>query len=161
MPTQNLPLPQDARVTALRGLILILQRDPELKRVVKTWKTWDGRPGDSNPPTAGECPWVRITATPEASSWAMDGPPPVMLQPMKVQIETAVEGTNVNNSVNLWGAIEKAVYRNHPAPLEAVGISGATVTQPGWGQTDQDASGVDLILGVGVMQLAIYIPTES
>jgi hypothetical protein len=161
MPTPRLPLPQDVRLTALRGFIDILQRDPELKRVVRAWKVWDGRDGDATPPTGPECPWIRITATPEASSWAMDGPPPVMLQPMRVEIATAVAGTNADNSVNLWGAIERAVYRNHPAPLEAVGISGVEVKQPGWGQSDQDANGVDLILGVGVMILTIYVAAES
>ena len=155
MPTPALPLPPDVRVTALRGLVKLLQADQDLNRVVRTWRVWDGGTADTVTPSLVQYPQVRLTASPEASNWAHNSGQPTSRQPIRLQVDTVVAGTDQMDSLVLWGAIERAVFRGGVAALHALGISGAEVIQPGWGSANPDAKTVG---GSGVIRLDIYVP---
>lgn len=152
MPTEKLCLPADGRLTAMRGFIALLRNDPDLKRVVETWRVWDGTTGEEAPATVAQCPWVRVTCAPMASELLHNL---VSEQPVKVTVETAVAGTAVDDSLLLWSAIERAIFRNCPESHYSVGISRVDVEKPGWGDIDADAK---MVLGTGTVTYMVAVP---
>lgn len=106
----KLPLPDGVRTKVFRAFVNLLRHDPVLKRTIKplSWYVWDGRP-DPKPGTfaSGELPAIRLTplwqhATPETLTRQSS--------PLSIQIDIAVDGTNIDDALNLWEAIEAVVF---------------------------------------------------
>ena len=117
MPTAKLPLPADRRVLAFRKFVQILQDDPILKRAGIHWYVWDGSPDNTRPAPKGR-PWVRLTPSfgPAEPMIAPGWGTRVMESPVIVKVETHVpDNWLFDNSGNLWGAIEAALYPSDPA----------------------------------------------
>jgi hypothetical protein len=83
---------------------------------------------------------------------------------MLVTVETATAGLNIDNSMDFWEAIERAIYPQDQEQrdrvdelLAEVGIMGPTVTQPSFGvRAEQD--GLHLF-GRGEIRLGLYVDT--
>jgi hypothetical protein len=125
--------PSGPRSAAFRAFAALLQSSPTLRRVVKTWRTWDGTPNESADPTAAECPWVRLTPSPmhqtrlalgTAGATASDSP-------IVVTIETAVAGTNVDDSMNLADAIHRVISGQEPGASAAFANAAASLKAAG------------------------------
>lgn len=105
MPTPS-PFPRWRFSKALDALICVLRDDPLLSRTVKTWKTWDGSRDDAAPPEPLQMPWARITPTVSPIDFATEADYEV---DFAVQIELAVNTTDVRHMLDFWGAVVAAL----------------------------------------------------
>lgn len=107
MASSSLALARSAHEVAFTSLVAWLRADQPLARAVRTWRVWDGDKGsDVLPASAAQLPWVRLTPEPGpiepftfgslGRSWRV---------PLVVAIEAAVPGSDVADSMRLWGAI--------------------------------------------------------
>jgi hypothetical protein len=119
MPTNPLlkQLPTDATTTLFRALERVLRSDPVLKATVKTWRTYEGRPEDVQPPASTGLPWVRLTPRLGADDWWASS---TMVGRLYLDAEIVIEGTCADDLLNLWGAVERAVYPNDAAARLAI-----------------------------------------
>jgi hypothetical protein len=106
----KLPLPQSDRARVFRKVVALLQADPILKRTIRpaSWYVWDGRPDQKAGVFAvGELPALRIT--PRALPAA---PETVTRQssPMGLAVELATDGTDIDDAMNLWAAVEAVFF---------------------------------------------------
>lgn len=104
-------LPDGKRVQLFRAVEEVMRDDPVLAREVKTWRSFEGVPGDLLPPSRDQCPWVRLKLLDRPIVPA--GQTRVRID-IAVQIEIAVKGTNLNDLVNLWEAIEDSLFSFKP-----------------------------------------------
>lgn len=148
---------------AFREFVAILMEDPDLSREVKNWTTYDGdRDNDALPSTVNELPYIRIS--PQLGPWsraASWGAAAVADSPVFVTIETAVAGTNWDDSANLWAAIHRRIYSQDPveraavnARLEAAGIYDLEIVQPAASIND---SGSPFAVATGKFKLCMMI----
>jgi len=99
-------LPNDVPTTLYRITEQILRDDPTLKAVVKAWQTWDGKPEDRTPSGSTRLPWVCLTPRPTSERWYS---PESQTGMLIIQIQANVEGTCIDDAMNLWGAIRSAL----------------------------------------------------
>lgn len=95
------------RTMVFRKIESILRNDPTLKRVVKTWRTWEGKTTDVEPLTPIGGPAIRLTPVNGEERFVF---PDAQKGQLIVGIEAAVAGTFVDDPTNLWWAIERAIY---------------------------------------------------
>jgi hypothetical protein len=106
----KLPLPQSDRARVFRKVVALLRTDPILKRTIRpaSWYVWDGRPDQKAGVFAsGELPALRITpralpATPETVTRQSS--------PMGLAVELATDGTDIDDAMNLWAAVEAVLF---------------------------------------------------
>ena len=114
-PTRQLQgLPASKRSILFRAVVAVLQSNPTLASVVKTWRTCSGDAGDNMPVSYDQCPWVRL-------SFASDTPVVFAATTLKeiaivVTIEIATAGTCLDDNLDLWEMIEDALASEAPAP---------------------------------------------
>ena len=142
----------------------ILRGGPRLKGA--TLRSWEGDPEDQGPPSGDSSRWVRLTPSPLASSPATIPDPigrPVYAMPFAVDVETSTPGSNVGDSMRLWGAILDAIFPADPtarglvdARLDLFGVSTITVIRPGWAAPSGDPPRCD---GTGRLEVLIYVGT--
>lgn len=88
--------------------------DPQLNRVVKTWREWRGDATDDDPPTRDQCPAVRLTPMARPINYQNSGPagePDSTDATLGVVFETWVahdRAAGVADPMNLWSLIEAA-----------------------------------------------------
>ncbi len=107
MTSPRLPLPDSAETLALRAVIRVLRSDPTLESVVRSWCVWDGSDADLMDRTKAGYPHVAVTPQPGSTSWAEESQ---HRSDVVLAIETFVSGTNADDSLNLWGAIRRALF---------------------------------------------------
>jgi hypothetical protein len=100
-------LPQKTRATVFRLIVQRLQTDPVLSGVVKSWLVWKASPIDRSGITLGLTPAIRLTPQIGATDWYT---PDSMLGPLQIKVELQVEGIDADDCLNLWEAIEEALY---------------------------------------------------
>lgn len=100
-------LPRGKRTQLFRAVEEILRDDPALARVVKTWRSFEGEPGDLDPVVPDECPWVRLRLERRPIGWLPAES--YMTVEVSVLIEVAVAGTCQDDLVDLWEAVEAAL----------------------------------------------------
>ena len=118
MAVPKLALPDYPWTSAYRALVSVLREDPDLKRVVKTWRSWTGDPEDLENLTDAHMPWIQLT--PSASpirrateqDWEVD---------LRIRIQIATKGTNSDDLMNLAGAILQALRFDRPFGKSTVG----------------------------------------
>jgi len=103
----TLALKADVTTLLYRAIVTRLTADPVLSACVKTWQTWEGGTGDLVDITNALCPALRITPQPLSEQWFS---PETQSGTMAVLIEAWAAGTCVDDMLNLWGAIRRAVY---------------------------------------------------
>lgn len=99
-------LPTDVPTALFRITESILRADPVVSNVVKAWQTWEGKPDDKIPPGSTRLPWVSLTPRPTTERWYS---PESQMGMLVIQIEAVVEGTCIDDPMNLWGAIRWAL----------------------------------------------------
>jgi hypothetical protein len=92
----------------LRKVESILKVDPTLKRTVKTWRTWREKPGQ-NAPFGSDLPLpaVRITPINGPQFWKF---PDAFVGDLYLRFEMLLQGCDVDDPLNLWWAMETALY---------------------------------------------------
>jgi hypothetical protein len=123
---------------AYRAFIRLLKADPALKRVVKTWIEYAGDPRlDQIGDTTALAPLVRFI--PDEPTWNRYTIGPIALaeSPLDITIETAVNGTNYDESANLWAAIHRRMFSQDPVErtlynttMAAAGVMNTLVLKP-------------------------------
>lgn len=124
-------------VSTFRTIESILKNDPLLRRVIKTWRTWEGKPTDRAPLTSGDAPYCRLTPRPTPAQWFNESR---HLEPLLIQLEIGVLGTLWDNGANIWRAFEMALFPQSDAQAAAsiagrlvkCGVQGGviSITQP-------------------------------
>ncbi len=118
MPVPRLPLPDYPWTTAYLALVDVLREDPDLGRVVHTWRTWDGGTKDLETHTPAHMPYVEFMPIPLSIGRATEVEYAVEF---KVRVRFAVRGTNVVDLMNLWGAVMQALRFDRPFRNTTVG----------------------------------------
>ena len=114
----RLRLADHARTTAFRRVVALLKADPELARVVRTWREAAGEPAEHAPPAVAAMPQLRLGATPAPSRWASTR---TVVAPVVILIDLFVAGTDPDDLGNLWGVIEADLLPHHdPAKRQAL-----------------------------------------
>lgn len=104
----KLPLLPAPETTIFRIVDRTLRADGSLGRVVKTWRSYEGRPDDRVDPSLAQCPWVRLsTRNGSGEQWSA---PSTLSGRIEVVAEIAVEGSCLDDLHNLWGAVKRALY---------------------------------------------------
>jgi hypothetical protein len=158
----KLSLPDVEETIAFRAIDSILRTDPVLQRVVKSWSSWNGESGDVFMPTPATCPSLELTPQPTASRWEAEG---MHAMPFNILIRAAVNGTDVNQIMNMWGFVRRALWPSDPTRLLAIQtrIAEARVTRPtltmqGYG-TKLAEGGVRLLAAQGTLNVLLLIDT--
>jgi hypothetical protein len=113
-----LDLKADFRTTAFRAVEAILREDPVLAGVVKTWRSREGHDDDLSVPATGMMPLIGLSPLPTPN--AVDSIDEIKVR-FEVSVQLFVEGTCVDDILNLWGAVEDAVVRTKPFHPEVPG----------------------------------------
>jgi len=100
-------LPDSVRKLVLRRIVQQLRNDPILSRALKVILAWEGKPGDDRPLTIAMAPGIRITPTFGPEMWAF---PDATRGWMFLAVEMIVPGYDVGDMIDLWWAIETALY---------------------------------------------------
>lgn len=129
-------LPPGQRSKVYRAVVATLQADPTLRRVVRTWSTWEGSPADAGPVADGGLPWVRITPAPAPARWATVA---TTESPIALLVEVTVPGTSAADLMDLWEAFERALYPGDQSVVRRLRAAspgahcGLNLEQPGIG----------------------------
>ena len=109
MATLALNLPTSPRTSVFRALDKILRNDPVLQRTVRpqAFRSWSGNSYDSVDFTLAMAPCLRLTPSNGPEVWKF---PDAFVGPLFIKVEMLVAGYDVDDVLNLWWAIEKALY---------------------------------------------------
>lgn len=104
--------PDDKRTYAWKAIKAILRSSPYLSKV-KTFCFFEGQDSDLFEPTPDSCPYLQAVP--------LGGPTKVEYETlsrvaMNVGFRIATGGTNIEDMMNFWGAIEDALGRFAPSP---------------------------------------------
>ena len=146
MATLALNLPQSPRTAVFRAIDSILRHDPVLQRSIRpqSFRSWSGSTYDSVDFTLAMAPCIRLTPTHGAEVWKF---PDAFVGPLFVKVEMLVAGYDVDDVMNLWWAIEKALYPSDftakSANISALQAAGAYTglaefTQPAFDDSPSD-----------------------
>jgi len=107
------------RASVFRKLVELVQNDATIKRVISrpaSFRAWTGNPVDSQPFSIDIAPAVRFTPASGPEVWFT---PNAQKGPLLVNVEMLVMGSDADDVMNLWWAIERAIYPAAQAPLYA------------------------------------------
>jgi hypothetical protein len=104
----KLKLPAWPPTSVFRAIVGKLKRDPTLQRLIpaSSWLTWDGDPQAARP-IPKTSPAIRLTPTCGPNVWWS---PETQRGPLLIAVELSVSTTCVDDIMNLWGAIVRAIY---------------------------------------------------
>ncbi len=102
-----LDLNMSPRAAVLRQIETILKTNATLKRIGLKWRTWKETPGQNPPFGVDLAPIIRITPTNGPETWKF---PNAFVGPLYLNCEYLLKGSDVEDPLNLWWAIETAIY---------------------------------------------------
>jgi hypothetical protein len=109
--------PSDPRSIVFRAVEQVLKSDPVLSSCVPSdhWRSWRGEGEDNMPPSPSQCPFIRL-------SNILSTPPYYASESTynvgtRIRIETVVSGSCIDDSIDLWGAIENALQFGKEYPI--------------------------------------------
>lgn len=167
MPILKLAIPNCNRTNVYRALVQVLQTNATLKSVVKTWRTWTGDPNDTLAPDNKQTPWIRITpvgqpASPETEVHTTS--------PFVLRLDVVVNGTNMDDLLNLNEAIERAIFDDQTSLLAKLNAacdttkSGSVIQvllkAPAIG-TGQDVSGSQMLVATFEIVVKMLVRTRT
>lgn len=162
-----LNLPQDPCTLAYRNFVRILQRNGRLASIIKNdrWNVRSGAKCELKEFGVAQCPYVILTPEAGPSAWAvMGGATAEHRFDILVRIETGVEGTKADDSMNLWGLIRDAMFPTAAADAaeakelrDEASISRIEIEQPAW--SGEPESDVQMIKAVGRVRIQVYVRT--
>jgi hypothetical protein len=149
--------PTSSRRAAWESFVGTLKSDPVLKREVKTWKTWSGDPKDSEDFSIGQEPYLRLTPHPDQSHFVDTQS---QQADILVDVDCAIAGTNVSQSMDFWSAIETALYPKSAvaraainARLRGLGIQSVEFLMGAWGVKNE---GGQVLVSKGQIKLRYF-----
>jgi hypothetical protein len=159
----KLQLPDAEETIAFRAVDKILKHDIVLKHVLKTYNSFTGSTIDLLTPTPAMCPYVQISPKPMQARWESEGE---HRAPLTILILCAVEGSNADNLMNLFGCVRRALWPMDPAKKAEVDaiknatpvIMKATLSLAGFGVIPL-AKGSSVIGAAGHLELLLHVPT--
>jgi hypothetical protein len=97
------------RTAVYRKVVQLIRNDATIGRVLRptSIRAWDGLPQDGIPFAADVAPCIRLTPTAAADNWWSPGS---QRGPLFINCEILVKGTCVDDVMNLWWAIVRAIY---------------------------------------------------
>jgi hypothetical protein len=120
----------DAPETLVFRAVERVLRDDAGLAIVRTWATWRGEDIDLiDFPSSTQCPFLRISPLPTASDRETEIQHKM---PITIKLFLAVVGTNVDNIINLCGAVRVAIFPQNNIPLRdqvrsAIMLAGASI----------------------------------
>lgn len=114
----TLDLPNSPSTLVWRLVVAQLQADADLDRVIRTWITWDGAP-NCNVDLASDAvqgPALRIYPTEGPMAWYSADQ---QVLPLNIAVEATVLGMDVEDILNLQGALVRALYPDDPTAERA------------------------------------------
>lgn len=103
----GLDLPPSPRRLVFRRVVQQIRDDPLIRRAVRTILAWDGKPDDARQLTIAQAPGLRITPTFGPDTWAF---PDAQRGWMFLAVEMLVPGYDAGDMMDLWWALERALY---------------------------------------------------
>lgn len=103
------------KTSVFRALTRIIKNDPTIRRIVPraaSFRDWSGKPQDAEPFTVEHAPALRFTPTSGPEEWQF---PAGMVGTLYINVEMLIRGTDVDDPINLWFALEKAIYPTNNA----------------------------------------------
>jgi len=162
MANKTLGLPDSPRKLVYRKLVSILRGNAKLKHAVRTWKVFDASSGADDAAIAeGELPAVRLLpfgqgATPET--------PTTQNSPLGIRVEVYTDGYNLDDLLDLWGAIEAAIFTGDGAENARTAIKSVwpntqaiRLSQPGITPNPPDLPN-GVLCGVGTLIVEMTVP---
>jgi hypothetical protein len=153
----NLKLPVSLETKFYRGMVSRLQNDPVLRAVVKKWVIF----GDCSisQPATGDFPLVALAPSGERANTITEGSTD---SPMSVDIVVYVNGTNVDDLLNMWGAIRAAIWTGDGSlqPLmTASNCAGVVLERPAY-YAAYPKTGENYLVGEGSVIGRLRVPTR-
>ena len=102
----KLDLKQRPRTAVRRAVVDRLKEFPALRRVVATWRTWDGSDADRGDVAIDAMPAVMISPAGGDMAWYS---PDARVQDLTLRIDLWTAGTDADDPESLWGALELAL----------------------------------------------------
>jgi hypothetical protein len=159
----KLDLPDAPETLVFRAVERVLRDDAGLA-IVRTWATWRGEDIDLiDFPSSTQCPFLRISPLPTASERDTEI---THKMPITIKLFLAVVGTNVDNIINLCGAVRVAIFPQNNIPLRdqvrsAIMLAGSsipTVRLNAYGMTT-DEQGVPVMGAEGSIEFNTQVGT--
>lgn len=101
----SLNLPKSPYTAIFRQVVEIIKTSP-LLGCVKSWKEFVGRPDDFQPPPVSAYPSIAIQVSSSGMTpWSQAASEETMI----ISFEIAVNGTDVDDLLNLWWAVQKSL----------------------------------------------------
>jgi hypothetical protein len=108
------------RASVFAALVKILRDDATLKRVFGkkgSFRAWTGLVDDNKPFSVENAPAIRLTPVPTgADRWYS---PDSTEADLGVQVELVIRGSNAADLMNVWWAVQRAVYPKDQAARQA------------------------------------------
>jgi hypothetical protein len=154
-------LPTSPRTKVFRTLDNILRRDPVLSSVIKpeSFRSWAGKSHDNLEFTFSSAPGIRLTPTNGPELWKF---PDAFVGDLFIKVEMLIPGTDADDQLNLWWAIERAIYpdtfplqqANVAALQQAGAYTGLTeFSQPAFDEAPQDR----FFAAIGQMKIQVVL----
>ena len=158
----KLALPDVEETIAFRCIDSILRNDPILKRVVRDYNAWTGDASDVFSPTPATCPNLQLATRATGAKWETEGQ---HAMPFTIAITVAVNGSNLDQLLNFWGHVRRALWPKDldrmnaiRAKIAAAGITKGTMAMNATGfQMQKD--GARLLIAQGSLNLFLLIDT--
>jgi hypothetical protein len=154
----NLKLPQSQESLFYRGMVARLQADPTLKRVVKKWFVFGDECQVVQPNTAS-FPMIALAPTAEHAEPITEGSTE---SPMSIDIVVYINGLDVDDLLNLWGAIRSAIWTGDGSLKTLMNDSNCTgvfLSKPAY-QAAYPKTGDNYLVGEGSVIGRLRVPTR-
>jgi hypothetical protein len=157
MPPARLPIREGLYHRIWTTVVAIL-RDSDALSHVKTWKAWEGLPGDDDPPAVSQSPWIRLTPVADPGGWRATG---LHQLNIVVQIEAFTAGTRATDLMDLWDAIVTAMFpqtKDVYDRFREAGALGFELRQPSF--SPLPVTGGAGMMAIGMIAIFVHAPTH-
>ena len=132
MPPNTNPFPTTTRSQVWTTIVHWLKTDPILASRVDTWQTWDGSDDSLIEPTDENLPFLRMTLDAAGQKWLDEQ---TQQCTFAIAIDIGVDGTDITALLDMWGAVEAALFTTGPVnallgALEPFQVIQKTITAP-------------------------------
>ncbi len=105
----TISLNQSVRASVFRKVVEIVRIDPTCKRLFRegSLKAWTGKPQDAGPLALEQSPCLRLTPGAGPETWSF---PDAMVGALFLDLELVIKGTDADDVMNVWEAIQRAIY---------------------------------------------------